>query len=164
MSRADETLAKRWGVSSALVMQLRGQHLKQPEDFTADPQVTYTPAGEKKMATLLNVSEKKEGAASASPPALPSFSKSMAGSLWMGMPSWPEIAPAVPEVVGLLVLKVWPNPTFVAVRTSDGKDATVRVRINTRLARGQMLRCREWQDGRVECVHPGLGVPLSTLS
>lgn len=173
MSRADENLAVKWGVGTMLVMQLRKQHLREPEDFVATPQVTYTDAGEKKMAGLLHIDlAKKEGGQvdgreeGGESPALHPFSR--AGSIWMDDPE--GTAPValgsshtLPETVGMLVLKVWPNPTFITVRTPEGKEAQVRVRNNGRVVRGLTLRCRQWPDGRVECVHPGLHVPLSAL-
>ncbi len=138
MAAADHELAQELGLNAGLVAAVRRDHLVLGEHWTQEEpagRVEYTPAGRDRVWAILGL-EKKEGAAEALPAPLP-------------------------DPVRLKVVRLLPNPLWVAVALPGGTVAEVAVRRRTGLRLGVLLLCLGHPDGRWECVHQGHASPLS---
>ena len=126
MAVADESLARRLGVTEAVVMALRAERLKEGEHWTreAGGRVSYLPAGVDALHAILEL-QKKDG---------------------------PEMEP---ERVLLSVTRLHPNKAFVSVRTPAGKLQDLRVRPHHNMRPGLQLRC-EIREGKWVCIQPGI--------
>jgi hypothetical protein len=135
-AEADIALGKHFGVSPATIATLRKEKLSKGTHWQTEGQtMNYTAAGEAELARLLDgvPPEKKEGGAEAEA----------------------ELEPGNE----LLVLKCYPNPLWVRVRTPQGGECDLEVSSNKRLQPGFRLRCEPMPaetGGGWRCIHPGV--------
>jgi len=164
-ARVDLELGQELGVSAVVVQTAAAEHLREPEHVTwttvagGQRRKEYTEAGRALLRSLLV------------PPAEKAAEKGAISLPGRGFTIWLKKAPeeAGPPVadfhalmkccaasepqgdVMLLIIRMCPNPTFVTVKTPDGKTAAVRVRHSRLLNPGKALRCRQLDDGSWEC-------------
>ncbi len=147
MAAVDEELAGAIGVHPSQVTRIRKESLTEGEHWTREVgtgRVEITAAGREELQRLLGLEKISGGAAPALPPG--------------GLAAGPVAA--LPEPVGLRIVRMLPNPLWVAVAVPGGRLAEVLVRRREGLRAGVLLRCVEHPDGRWECVHPGHAAPL----
>jgi hypothetical protein len=138
---ADIELATFHGVSVETVAVLRATVLTEGLHYSvAGGGVNYTPEGCSAVAAAL----------SADPP----LQKKEGGRTRSKLPPAENTPPSLPHAA-LCVLRLYPNPLFVLVRTPDGGTADLHVRPHASLAPGSLIEC-ELADGQWVCTHPGL--------
>lgn len=141
---ADIEQAACHGVSVETVAELRITALTEGLHYAvATGSLAYTAEGERALASLLSAEPpppKKEGGRSRGK-AQPSGNA----------PS----SPSSPQQAALTVLRLYPNPLFVQVRTPDGGEADLHIRPHASLTVGTAIEC-ELIDGQWLCTQPGL--------
>ena len=138
---ADIEQAACHGVSVETVTELRISALTEGRHYALTAgSLAYTAEGEQALASLLSADQppqKKEGGRS------------------RNKQSPAENTPSSSPQAALCVLRLYPNPLFVQVRTPDGGTADLHVRPHASLAPGSLIEC-EQSDGQWLCTHPGL--------
>lgn len=140
-AEADLAQAAHFGVSPETIAALRRQKLANPDHWASEGRaVVYTDEGVRELARLLGADTPDASAATAP--------KKEGGGGATDCAEEPENE--------LLVVKLYPNPLFVRVRTPDGHECDVRVASNQRLKPGFRLLCKHSRAQGWCCIHPGI--------
>lgn len=144
MAAADSELGAELGVHAGLVASMRRDHLQEGAHWTKDPEsgrIDYTPAGRSRLLTLLGATEKKGGGGAAQE----AGSRAMEGAGQGG-----EGGRAQRE--RLRIVRLMPNPLWVAMALPGGGAAELRVQRREGLRVGVLLLCERRADGQWQCV------------
>ena len=164
-AKVDLEMGRELGVSATVVLAAATEHLRDGEHVVwsdapgGQRRKEYTEAGRSLLRTLLGGSRaEKDGGMS-----LPGDGF----TLWL--PERAKKATAVPTlangkepaggaqrgaVQALTILRIYPNPIWIRVKTPDGKTADVRVRHSRLLVAGKAVRCAPLANGQWECADP----------
>lgn len=167
-ARVDVEMGREFGVSATVVQSLAAENLREGEhvEWTDCPggqrRKTYTEAGRALLRSLLGIAVEKT-AEKAGEISLPgagftiwakNAEKTAPAPMTLATAETPAGAMQRPPVMLLLIVRIFPNPIWILVRTPDGKTAEVQVRHSRLLVVGKWLRCAPKNGVGWECADP----------